>query len=293
MKQSELVEDGSDRQSLKFAEKRNEPERQGQGQRWQCISPRFYRLSGQAFAPYVRRLSLAFPSGFRPSNLQLPEHQLVWSPLASFSQDWKLRSLHRQHSEPTWKQPQQSNVQMWSRWDCVHFFGTTDLLLILNQVRAHIVLSRKKNGKISTKPTKQLVRDTRASVRWCDKEGTLTGKQKLKMKRFPKGVRSDKTRVSKSLTSSQLKLHRFWMARAPFDLRRSTRGFIPILQAALTLWILWCLIASDQVRLHLSITPCTVARDRTGWCSHTHHVVWPLGFTFPKLTPGPCANSNL
>ena len=181
---------------------------------------------------------------------------------------------------------------MWSRWGCVHFFGTTDLLLILNQVRAHIVLSRKKNGKTSTKPTKQVVRDTRAGVRWCDKEGTLTGKQKLNMKRFPKGVRSDKTRASKSLTSSQLKLHRFWMARAPFDLRRATRAFIPILQAALTLWILWCLIASDQVRLHLSITPCTFARDRTGWCSHAHHVVWPLGFTFPKFTPGPCANSR-
>ena len=82
------------------------------------------------------------------------------------------------------------------------------------------------------------------------------------------------------------------MARAPFDLRRATRGFIPILQATLTLWILWCLIASDQVRLHLSITPCTFARDRTGWCSHTHHVVWPLGFIFPKFTPGPCANSR-
>ena len=82
------------------------------------------------------------------------------------------------------------------------------------------------------------------------------------------------------------------MARAPFDLPRNTRGFDPILQAAVILWILWCLIASDQFRLHLSITPCTFARDRTGWCSHTHHVVWPLGFTFPKFTPGPYANSR-
>ena len=113
----------------------------------QGFSSRFLMLSGQAFASRVRRLSLSVPSEFLPSSLQLPKHPLGWSPLAPFPQDWKLRSLHRQHSEPTWKQPQQSNVQMWSRWDCVHFFGTTDLLLILNQVRAHIVLSRKKNGK--------------------------------------------------------------------------------------------------------------------------------------------------
>ena len=63
-------------------------------------------------------------------------------------------------------------------------------------------------------------------------------------------------------TLSHFDLRRFWTARAAFDLRRTKRGFSPILQATLTFRILCDLITSDQLWLHLLITPCTFARDR-------------------------------
>ena len=71
--------------------------------------------------------------------------------------------------------------------------------------------------------------------------------------------RSDKFVHTENSTLSHFDSRIFWMARAAFDLRRTTGGFSQILQATLTFGILWYLVASDQVRLHR-----TFASDRTG-----------------------------
>ena len=113
------------------------------------------------------------------------------------------------------------------------FFGTTDLLLILNHVRAHIVLSRKKNGKTSTKPTKTVgPRLTCKSEEMRQGRNSLR-KTKIKMRSFPKRVRSDKLvplRISLRLISN--------CADSGWHVLRSTSGAIPevLIQFSKRLW---------------------------------------------------------
>ena len=84
------------------------------------LSSRFPRLSDQTCAPRVRRLSLSI-LGVSP--IKSPASRASSGMVAArvIPTDWKLRSLHDQNSEPTWKQRRQSNVQRWLRIGYVHF----------------------------------------------------------------------------------------------------------------------------------------------------------------------------
>ena len=97
--------------------------------------------------------------------------------------------------------------------------------------------------------------------------------------------RTDEFKHAESSTQSHFDSRRFWMSRAAFDLRRTTRGFILILQATLTFGLLWYLIASDQVWLHLLITRCT-------FCTLQNRIMlkytprrFTLGFHLPEVHP--------
>ena len=83
-----IVEDGSRRQRSKFPEKRNEPERQGQGQWWQGFSSRFPRLSGLLVRCLLR--------GFGVSRFLSPRS--FSHPMSSFqSTNWDGRRSRHSH----------------------------------------------------------------------------------------------------------------------------------------------------------------------------------------------------
>ena len=133
-------------------------------------------------------------------------------------------------------------------------FGTTYLLLSQDETGNLKMCQSPRKPKKNSSETHMQVR------------GDATRKEHTredKMRNLPNCKKKKQTNsCTKKHTSSQFDLRRFWMARAAFDLTRTTRGFSPILQATLTFGKLWCLIPSDQVWLHPSITPCTFARDR-------------------------------